>query len=67
MLDTMSQHVGTTSGHCSTGQIAAFWNEFYVEDSVKFYYFYLAVWWYDLLDNYEDQIKFKCNLNLNLN
>ena len=43
MLDTMSQHVGTTFGPCSTGQITAFWNGFSVEDSVRFYCFYLAI------------------------
>lgn len=43
MMDAMLQHMGTTSGPFSTGQIVAFWDEFSIEDSVRFYYFYLTI------------------------
>lgn len=66
-LDTMQQHMGTTYGPFSIGQIVAFWNKFFVEDLVRFYLFYLAIWSYNFLDNVEDQIKFKWYLNLTLN
>lgn len=43
ILYAMTQDVGTTSGPYSTCQIIALWDESSIEDSIRFYCFYLAI------------------------